>query len=891
MRQEVKDYLDSILNHGLEKDYWFMTKQTMTDYYFIFTQAKVVETFNAKRNSNENFGAYYARFFRENEELNAKYPAQGASENTYRNAISAESLGFFYRETDKYDSGVVTPAYQVLARYVNNYNDSLKYRFLFERQIEKLCLNVNPKLGNYTDLQGVRNFPVMFLYKILLELQKRTGDSTLKYEEFVVFLFRTKNYSEWESALNLILWYREEGLDAEYREKFNQIFKDITAENIRFDTLIGNLSNIVYTDKKHGNYYKIKDSYESLRYIENSVEIFEASSYVNENNPETLLSFLRSDKYFIGNLDTAFRIVEVPDETADSELSDLEKMILEHWNSKDFDYKEIDEPLADFKAMFGKDAIKNMADDECLLKLFGKKEELSLVYYLEHVEKYWYFGRISNYRHNYILYEKDGSWRYATSAKTITKINVDDAIEYAKQFRDMFVSLFEKIETYIADDSLRTIEGYETLYSEAKTILGVFYNKNWVWKYIFMLYPEFFVPFYSNEWVSKMFRVAKLVPGNNYVVQCGQFTIFSRKLGINPIYVYKILCLIDDSEIEEEDEGAEEMEDVSLASKYDNCERLKVGTNIILYGVPGAGKSWTIKNEYCDSNTIMERVVFHPDYTYSDFVGQILPKSKDGDVSYEFVPGPFTKIVRDAYRNPMAKFILVIEEINRGNAPAIFGDIFQLLDRNSETLDSDYEITNADIARIVYEDDDHMVKIPSNMMIICTMNTSDQNVFTLDTAFQRRWNMRLIENSFRKETDEEKFFAEHKILDTTISWEQFVEAINKEILDKNKNMTSSEDKRLGTHFVSLSDLEYDEKENDESVDSSVRREAKLKNRRFPEKVIKYLWDDAFKFYRDEIFRENLDSLEKVIKLFVDSRGNDRFNVFKENIKNAIEKVA
>lgn len=888
MKQEVKDYLDGILNHGLEKDYWFMTKQTMTDFYFIFTQARVVETYNSKKLSNENFGAYYSRFFREDEELNAKYSAQGLSNNTYRNAISAESLGFFYRENVQYESGIVTPAYRVFARYVKNYSDSSKYKFLFERQVEKLCLNVNPKLGNYANLSNVRNFPVMFLYKILFELYKKTGDSTLKYEEFVVFLFRTRNYNEWQRTLDLILMYREEGLDAEYQEKFNQIYKDITAENIRFDTLIGTLSNIVYTDKKHGNYYKIKDSYESLRYIENAVELFEASKYVNETNSSVLLEFLCSDKYFIGNLDTAFKVVESADESALDE-SDLDQIILKHWADKDFDYKEIDTPLSDFKSAFGKEAIETMTEDECLLKLFGKKEELSSVYYLEHVDKYWYFGRISNYRHNYILYEKDGTWRYATSAKTITEIDLHQAKEYAVKFRDMFVSVFNLIEDSINDGSLDTVGGYENIYSSIKEKLGVFYNKNWVWKYIYMLYPEYFVPFYSNEWVNKMFRVARLIPGNNYVIQCGQFACYSRKLGISPIYVYRILCLLDDAEVEDK-EGAEEMESSSLASKFDNCERLKIGTNIILYGVPGAGKSWTIKNEYCDSNTIMERVVFHPDYTYSDFVGQILPKSKDGDVSYEFMPGPFTKIVKDAYVNPMMKFVLVIEEINRGNAPAIFGDIFQLLDRDSKTKESDYDITNADIARIVYNDENHKVKIPSNMMIICTMNTSDQNVFTLDTAFQRRWNMRLIENTFKKDTEEEVRFAEHKILDTTVSWEQFVEAINREILDKNKNMTSSEDKRLGTHFVNIDDLEFDSAEFDETKDPSERKEAALKNRRFPEKVIKYLWDDAFKFYSDEIFRENLDSLEKVIKLFTSNKENTRFDIFKENIKNAIEKI-
>jgi len=134
----------------------------------------------------------------------------------------------------------------------------------------------------------------------------------------------------------------------------------------------------------------------------------------------------------------------------------------------------------------------------------------------------------------------------------------------------------------------------------------------------------------------------------------------------------------------------------------------------------------------------LERIIFHPDYTYSDFVGQILPRvNEDSSVSYEFTPGPFTNILKKAYLNPEKEYFLIIEEINRGNAPAIFGDIFQLLDRNKDGA-SEYEITNNDVANIIYGDKNHKVSIPSNMSILCTMNTSDQNVFTLDTAFQRR---------------------------------------------------------------------------------------------------------------------------------------------------------
>lgn len=140
-------------------------------------------------------------------------------------------------------------------------------------------------------------------------------------------------------------------------------------------------------------------------------------------------------------------------------------------------------------------------------------------------------------------------------------------------------------------------------------------------------------------------------------------------------------------------------------------DRISGGTNVLLYGVPGSGKSWTIEHEYCPKGSHVERLVLHPDYTNSDFVGQILPvvdKENDNQVTYEFTPGPFTTILRDAYDNPQQVFILVIEELNRGNAPAIFGDVFQLLDRTvlEKTVDgvklpvgtSEYEITNKNVS-------------------------------------------------------------------------------------------------------------------------------------------------------------------------------------------------
>ncbi|MGI6593666.1 MAG: McrB family protein [Christensenellales bacterium] len=318
---------------------------------------------------------------------------------------------------------------------------------------------------------------------------------------------------------------------------------------------------------------------------------------------------------------------------------------------------------------------------------------------------------------------------------------------------------------------------------------------------------------------------------------------------------------------------------------FDNVDRVAGGTNVLLYGVPGAGKSWTIQKEYCDNENNMERLVFHPDYTHSDFIGQILPHVENELVTYQFKPGPFTKLLHKAYINPKTEYFLIIEELNRGNAPAIFGEVFQLLDRD-EFGTSDYCITNEDIAKIVYNNPDKKVRIPSNMSIIATMNTSDQNVFTLDTAFQRRWNMRMIENTFKNHS-----YADVNILDTNVTWKRFCEVINNEIVTKNINMTSSEDKRLGAFFVTKDVLKFDSTVND-NIEPNEQIKARLRNYRFAEKVLKYLWDDAFKFSREDIFKNSVyKSLEEVVnhfnsKNYNKATGDDRLDVFKSEIVDA-----
>lgn len=310
------------------------------------------------------------------------------------------------------------------------------------------------------------------------------------------------------------------------------------------------------------------------------------------------------------------------------------------------------------------------------------------------------------------------------------------------------------------------------------------------------------------------------------------------------------------------DHNGEMIEEENESAEGNNSSG--TGTNILFYGVPGAGKSYEIDQMIVQERS--ERVVFHPDYTYSDFVGQILPRiiKKDGETEgklrYLFEPGPFTKMLKKAYDDSDNVYFLVIEEINRGNAPAIFGDIFQLLDRNDDGSGK-YHISNYDMAKAVYgeEHEDKIIKMPANLTLLATMNTSDQNVFTLDTAFQRRWEMHLIKNDVYKAGH-----ASQKIGGSEISWGRFADVTNTEIIRFGEETGSSEDKRLGAYFARLSELSRD---------------------KFPEKVLKYLWDDAFKMDHYTYFNESISSVDGIIDVFRESQSE--VDVLKRVLKLAV----
>lgn len=330
----------------------------------------------------------------------------------------------------------------------------------------------------------------------------------------------------------------------------------------------------------------------------------------------------------------------------------------------------------------------------------------------------------------------------------------------------------------------------------------------------------------------------------------------------------------------------------------------------IIYGAPGTGKSHKIKKEIADCPHF--RTTFHPDSDYSSFVGAYKPTMKevyvrdsngkvivdDGKnvtedkIIYEFVAQSFLDAYISAWKNYPKQQYLIIEEINRGNCAQIFGDLFQLLDRNESGF-SDYPIQadndihiyiQSKLRNCTFANDDmdkinviyakeydciiqkvlngEVLLLPSNLSIWATMNTSDQSLFPIDSAFKRRWDWKYIPISNAEKGWQISVNGGH------YDWWLFLDKINTKIFEA----TDSEDKKLGYFFVKADD------------DLNISAD------KFVGKVIFYLWNDVFKDYGfdDNIFKDTEDETDNTLSFqkFFDSEGKaneGKVEIFLKNL--------
>jgi 5-methylcytosine-specific restriction endonuclease McrBC GTP-binding regulatory subunit McrB len=316
----------------------------------------------------------------------------------------------------------------------------------------------------------------------------------------------------------------------------------------------------------------------------------------------------------------------------------------------------------------------------------------------------------------------------------------------------------------------------------------------------------------------------------------------------------------------------------------------------ILFGSPGTGKSYQIENDIAKTELGIDKnsqnyiaTVFHPEYTYGDFMGKLMPLTNDnGKVEYSFYCGHFLKALAQAYKNIIKKniqlgfekqnadkadnVILVIDEINRGNSAAIFGTVFQLLDRQTNGWSSysvnisdlefkaflkemsfemdhtynkngmikgvHYKFDEKDIIKEEYEQylaalqedssknaspiKNHKIKIPPNLSIVASMNTSDNSIYFMDSAFKRRWEWEFVC------IEASKAAVDHiEMDDTKGKWSDFVDKLNAFFVENHRVVRKIEDKQIGYFFIKANE-------------TNIITQKQIKN-----KLMFFVWDSVF----------------------------------------------
>jgi len=290
--------------------------------------------------------------------------------------------------------------------------------------------------------------------------------------------------------------------------------------------------------------------------------------------------------------------------------------------------------------------------------------------------------------------------------------------------------------------------------------------------------------------------------------------------------------------------------------------RLTNGKNLIVYGAPGTGKSRYLEDLFGREN----RVVFHQEYTYFDFVGSYKPvplykegvdlKTISGEsfaygepvIDYQFVPGPFLTVFIKAWLNPGKMYTLLIEEINRANAASVFGEVFQLLDRTSDGSGEYSIIPSKELLNYLLSIEKmkpyitNGLLMPSNMNIVATMNSADQGVTLLDAAFKRRWEFEYLKIAVSGAVHE-KYLLQYG--GKRVYWGDLVTAIN----DKLKEMRVEEDRLVGPYFIRP----------DEVGKSAATY-----------KILLYLWDDVLRHRRDQFFSTSIRTFSDLVDNFTKS---------------------
>ena len=588
-------------------------------------------------------------------------------------------------------------------------------------------------------------------------------------------------------------------------------------------------------------------------------------------------SLTKSTQKDIGKNATVFDI-------NDDAKEEILKVIQENWNNienasciirkflhendlGDFDSDAVNVISNKFKNQFGYEVLERLEGVDVINKIFlHDSNHRTLCYNLEFVDEFNWGGIGGGSAFKYSLFKSNKTQKWTSGSSKNQKIlTEEEAIEVGSKIRNAIVNGAKHIEK--AD--LNSVSDYIQLENDLNDIFRdciVKPTSSWIHKYYVLVFPDKFQGVHGRNMRDYTLRKFRINPINIYYANDALYYQLAKKSGISlySLFSKEIMGLFFEGDVWAPIEEGRliELGDCNIVTKtYENNEK----RNLIYFGAPGTGKSYNLNQ---DKDILLEnypknyeRITFHSDYSYANFVGTYKPVPEDDSITYEYVPGPFMRVLKKAIGHPNQPFLLIIEEINRANVAAVFGDVFQLLDRNNKN-ESMYPIDATEDMKSYINID--KLKIPQNMFIWATMNSADQGVFPMDTAFKRRWDFKY----FSIDNDDEKIKNTYvNISNIQLNWNDLRKQINDELLSYKLN----EDKLMGPFFAFN---EYHNREIPIEIFKDI----------FKNKIIMYLFEDAARSKRNDLFSgaktNNYVTYSEICEMF-DDKG---IEIFCDNIK-------
>ena len=593
-------------------------------------------------------------------------------------------------------------------------------------------------------------------------------------------------------------------------------------------------TKVTINNENYNGYFLVEK--DSVEIFDDSIDLNELKKYVptiNSLNRDQVIDIKYLDKINLMIQNHLGGDIINKDYTS----SEIIRNYLDKNNLDNLKQENLDEMYIKFRKEFGPDVLESLEGIDLINKIFlHDSDKSTLCYNLEFSQEYMRGGIGGGSAYKYSLFKSNVTQQWMVgAAKNHKAISESEAIEVGTKIRDALV----KGAKHIENTNFDSIEEFNHLEDELNKIFSnciVKPTASWVHKYYVLLFPDKFIDIHAYGMKKDFLYKFRIEPENGYYAMDGQFYQLAKESGV------KLYSLLDAGIVNlffKSDNQWNPIEKGTL-TKLDPVNNLKPFTsdlkrNIIYFGAPGTGKSYNLNQDKDDLlkgyENNYERVTFHPDYSYANFVGTYKPVPEGNSITYKYVPGPFMRILKKAIQKPSEPFLLIIEEINRANVAAVFGDVFQLLDR-TETYESEYPIEASEDMK-TYLNKSKIV-LPSNLFIWATMNSADQGVFPMDTAFKRRWDFKYFSIN-NNENEIENIYV--NINNKQLKWNDLRKQINSELLSYKLN----EDKLLGPFFA------FNEFMNQEIPIETFKDI-------FKNKIIMYLFEDAARSRRNELFR-------------------------------------